>query len=87
MECGKRLLLSRVEAYGSIQAAKRDIPLSLKLMTGRLKAHAGQVGLAVKGYTLHCFRGDSAVSRELNNRTVFEIMQRIFWKSENVARR
>ena len=36
---------------------------------------------------MHSFRVGSAVSLALQGRTVFEIMHRVFWKSEDVARR
>ena len=80
-------LFPDIEVTGPIQKAKRSSPVSPQNMTSRLKTYAKFAGLAEKDYTMHSFRVGSAVSRALQGRTVFEIMHRVFWKSENVARR
>ena len=80
-------LFPDIDVTSVTQTARRSSPVSPQCMTSRLKIHTKRAGLIEKCYTMHSFRVGSAVFLALQGRTVFEIMHRVFWKSEDVARR
>lgn len=86
-EMGRGYLFPVIDVDGSTEAAKREVSMTPELMTAWLKFYAGRAGVADKGHTMHSFRVGTAVSQALQGRSIINIIQCVFLKSERVARR